>query len=483
MRSEFPKAAHRLAGRPLVSYALRAVAELGARPIVVVVGFGAEQVRRVCAGFDVRFALQEEQRGTGHATLCGIQGLGEFDGDVLILYADLPRLAAATLRALVQARRAAGAALALLTAKVADPRGYGRIVRDGGRIVRIVEDRDATEAERRIDEVNVGIYCARADFLRRALACLRPENAQGELYLTDIVAIAAAEGAGIAWAAAPAAEVAQVNSRGELAEMERMLREQINRRWMEAGVTLEDPATTYIEESVEIGPDTVIGPNVHLRGATRVGARCRFDGTAYVRDTTIGDDTHVKFGAVLTDAVIGPRCEIGPFAHVRAGSQLGAGVAVGNFVETKEARVGPGSKARHLAYLGDVEIGSETNVGAGTITCNYDGFRKYRTTIGSRVMIGSDSQLVAPVVIGDDAYVASGTTVRKDVPPGALVFNAKKQVTREGWVAARRAREREAATREGEGESGDPRSAGSGRRPNAKARGTAETARASRRRR
>lgn len=441
MRSARPKLVHALAGRALIEYPLRAAAVLGARPVVVVIGHGAEAVRAACDGYAARFAVQAEQRGTGHAALCAVPRLGRFDGAVVLVNGDLPLLSAATLRGLVDTHRAAGGGLALLTARLPRPDGYGRIVRADGRVVRIVEQKDATAAELGIDEVNVGVYCVGAAFLRATLPLLRPDNAQGELYLTDIVARAIAAGMRVADAPAPPAEVAQVNWRGELAAMEKVMRERINRRWMEAGVTLEDPDTAYIDADVEIGPDTVIGPNVQLRGRTRVGARCRFDGSALVRDARIGDDTHIKFGVVVADAEIGAQCEVGPFAQIRAGTHLAERVVIGDFVETKEARLAAGAKARHLTYLGDVEVGADTNVGAGTITCNYDGFRKHRTTIGSRVMIGSDTQLVAPVTVGDDAYVASGTTVMKDVPPGALSYNVKTQRSREGWVAARRGRE------------------------------------------
>ena len=441
MRSERPKVVHEIAGRPLIHYPLIALERLGADPSIVVVGYGAGEVQASCARFPAVFALQEEQRGTGHAVLCALPQLGDFQGEVLLLYADLPLLSAETLEGLVRAHRTAGATLSLLTAEVEDPSGFGRIVRGGGGVAAIVEHRDASPEQRAIREVNVGIYCTDAAFLRRALPALRADNAQGELYLTDIVAAAVAEGGVVAAAPAPVAETAQVNWRGELAEMEREMRARINRQWMEAGVTLEDPATTYIGAEARIGPDTVIGPGVLLRGRTRVGARCRIDGNALLRDTVLGDGVHVKFAVVLDDVELAAGCDVGPFAHLRGGSRLGERVSIGNFVETKNAEIGAGTKARHLAYLGDAEIGRDANIGAGTITCNYDGFRKHRTIIGDRVQVGSDSQLVAPVNVGDDAYIATATTVRRDVPAGALVFNSRDQLVRPGWVAARRARE------------------------------------------
>jgi len=446
MKSKRPKVLHEVAGRPLLHYPLIALERLGADPAIVVVGYGAAEVQAACSRFGAVFAPQAEQRGTGHAVLCALPQLGDFEGEVLLLYADLPLLSAETLEGLVRAHRTAGAALSLLTARIPEPYGFGRIVRRDGRVIAIVEQRDATPEVDAIDEVNVGIYCTEAAFLRRALPRLQPNNAQGELYLTDIVAMAVAEGGIVASAPAPSAETAQVNWRGELAEMEREMQRRIARHWMENGVTLEAPESAYIGADVVIGADTVLGPNVSLRGHTRIGSGCRFDGNALVRDSVLADGVHVKYGVVMEEARVGTGADVGPFAHLRAGADLGAGVSIGNFVEVKKSVIGARTKARHLAYLGDAEIGSDVNIGAGTITCNYDGFRKHRTVIGDRVQVGSDSQLVAPVTLGDDAYVATATTVRKDVPAGALVFNSRDQMTRPGWVAARRAREAGAAT-------------------------------------
>jgi bifunctional UDP-N-acetylglucosamine pyrophosphorylase/glucosamine-1-phosphate N-acetyltransferase len=246
-------------------------------------------------------------------------------------------------------------------------------------------------------------------------------------------------------------EVGQINSRRDLAIMERTLRSEINQKWMAAGVTLEDPDTAYIGPDVTIGADTVIGPNVHLRGATSIGSGCRLDGSAYLTDAKVGDGAHLRFGVVMTEVEVGRECSIGPFAHLRPGTKLGDQVHIGDFVETKNAIIGKGTKANHLAYLGDTEIGRETNIGAGTITCNYDGFRKHRTVIGDRVQVGSDCQLVAPVTVGNDVYVASGTTVRRNAPDGVLVFNAREERQREGWVAARRAHNESSTARRTKG--------------------------------
>jgi bifunctional UDP-N-acetylglucosamine pyrophosphorylase/glucosamine-1-phosphate N-acetyltransferase len=447
MQSARAKVLHHLGGRPLIAYPLTALRRIGVDPIVVVVGYQADAVREACAAYGARFALQAEQRGTGHAVRVALPALHGFDGDLLLVYGNLPFIRPETFAGLIEAHQTGGAAVSLLTETVPDPASFGRIVRDAqGHVVAIVEERDATPAQRAIREINVGVYCADTRFLLPALEKLTPANAQSELYLTDIIALAQADGLRIADARATPGEAAQISSRIDLAAREKTLRDDINTKWMASGVTLEDPATTYLGPDVVIGRDTVIGPNVIVRGATRIGTGCRFDGTALITNATIGNNVHVKFGVVITEATLEDEVQAGPFAQLRPGTHLGPRVHVGDFVETKNARLGAGTKAMHHAYLGDTEIGADANIGAGTITCNYDGFRKSRTIIGHRVQVGSDSQLVAPVTIGDDAYVATGTTVRKDVPPGALVFNPKPQLERAGWVAARRERERAGAT-------------------------------------
>ncbi len=445
MKSAHAKVLHHLGGRPLISYPLVALRGAGVDPIVVVVGYEADAVRAACASYDVRCAVQPEQKGTGHAAKMARTALQDFSGDLLLVYGDLPFLRPESFRRLIEAHQRMRATVSLLTETIGDPTGFGRIVRDErSRVAGIIEERDCTPAQRAIREINVGVYCVDADFLFRALERLKPTNAQGELYLTDIVALAHAQSARIADAASGGGEGAQISSRADLAAREKTLRQEINTRWMAAGVTLEDPATAYIGPDVRIGRDTTIGPNVSLRGTTRIGQQCRLDGSALITDSSIGDQVHVKFGVVITEATVENEAQVGPFAQLRPGTHLGARVHVGDFVETKNAVIGAGTKAMHHAYLGDTEIGADANIGAGTITCNYDGFRKSRTVIGSRVQVGSDSQLVAPVSVGDDAYIATGTTVRKDVPAGALVFNSKTELVRPGWVAARRARETKA---------------------------------------
>jgi bifunctional UDP-N-acetylglucosamine pyrophosphorylase/glucosamine-1-phosphate N-acetyltransferase len=452
MRSATAKVLHRIAGQPLISYVLEAARPLAPDRVVVIVGHQAEAVQAACArhghGTDLRFVLQAEQRGTGHAVRCAVPELEGFRGDVLILYGDVPALRADTLAAFVTGHRRNGATLSLLTACFRDPTGYGRIIRGpSGRIERIVEERDASPDERKISEINTGIYCVDACLLVSAVDALAADNAQGEYYLTDIVSVAHARDQPL-WSrdVDQVVEVTGINTRAELADMEARIRRSIVEKWMAAGVTFEDPGTAYVGADVSIGEDTTIGPNIQLRGATVIGRGCRMDGNAYLQDARLGDAVHVKFGVVITESEVGDHDEIGPFAHLRPGTSLAAHVRIGNFVETKKARLGPGTKANHLTYLGDVTIGENTNVGAGTITCNYDGFRKYQTVIGDRVQIGSDTQLVAPVEVGSDAYVGAGTTVTQSVPPGTLVVSRVAQRHVEGWVARRRAREANAAT-------------------------------------
>jgi bifunctional UDP-N-acetylglucosamine pyrophosphorylase/glucosamine-1-phosphate N-acetyltransferase len=445
-RSARSKLLHPFGGKPLIQWPLAALAGIGASPVVVVVEPGAEDLEAAC-GAGVEFARQAKPLGTGHAALTAEPRLRAFEGPILIVNGDLPLLGAETLAKLLAVHLETRPAVTLLTAVVPNSHGWGRIRRKpNGAIEAIVEERDAGDAERALTEVNVGVYCTTPGFLFPALRRFSPDNAQGEIYLTDIVAHALAVGSSVAGVSAPADEVGQINDRAELAAMEKTLRERINRRWMEAGVTLEDPDAAYIGPEVTIGRDTHIGPNVHLRGRTRVGEGCRIDGSAFLTDATLGDGVHLRFGVVMTEAEADSHCEIGPFAHLRPGTRLGEEVHIGDFVETKNARLGRRAKANHLAYLGDAEIGAETNIGAGTITCNYDGFQKHPTVVGDRVQIGSDTQLVAPVTLGDDVYVASGTTVRRDVPSGALVFNPRQEAHREGWVKVRR--EREAAKKE-----------------------------------
>jgi bifunctional UDP-N-acetylglucosamine pyrophosphorylase/glucosamine-1-phosphate N-acetyltransferase len=440
MKSELPKVLHPLGGKPLFLHALDTARRLSPRIIAIVVGHGADAVRQVPSAKDVTWVIQERQLGTGHAVLCAREAFEHFTRDILILSGDVPLIREHTLRSLLDHHRSRQAALTLLTAQLPEPRGYGRILRDGrGAITGIVEERDATESQRRVNEINAGIYLASARFLFAALPAVKNSNQQGEYYLPDVVGIGLHQNQVIeTMRVEDPIEMMGINSREELAAMEKNLRQRINRKWLLAGVTLKDPDTIYIDEEVTIGRDTVIGPNTQLCGKTIIGAGCRIDGSAFLTDAVIGDQVHLRFSVVLTSCKVERGAIIGPFAHLRPGTELAANVHIGNFVEAKEAKLGEGTKANHLTYLGDVTIGKESNIGAGTITCNYDGFHKYKTTIGDRVQVGSDTTLVAPIALGDDVYVATASTVRHDVPAGALVYNAREEKIREGWTEQKR---------------------------------------------
>jgi bifunctional UDP-N-acetylglucosamine pyrophosphorylase / glucosamine-1-phosphate N-acetyltransferase len=443
MCSAQAKVLHHLGGKPLIQHVLRVAQTLCPERLVIVVGHQADEVQEACRDNGVRFAQQQKQRGTGDAVRAAEKSLAGFAGNVLILCGDVPLLTPATLSRLVHCHQDTKAVLSLLTVSLDDPAGYGRIIRGGdGQVRKIVEDRDASAQEKQLKEINPGIFCARHHFLFSALQRLQTNNAQGEYYLTDIVSMAVESGYPVQTVlVADPFEVTGVNSREDLALMEKTLQERIRSRWMAVGVTLEDPDTVYIDEEVVIDKDTVIGPNTHLKGRTVIGEGCRIDGSAYITNCRLGNRVHVFFSTVLSDSELGDEAEVGPFAHLRGGTQLAAEATIGNFVEVKKSTIGEHTKAKHLAYIGDAEVGRETNIGAGTITCNYDGFHKYRTKIGDRVQVGSDSTLIAPVTLGNDVYVATATTIRKDVPAGALVFNERREQVREGWTTAKRAKE------------------------------------------
>lgn len=440
MKSSLPKVMHSLSGKPLLLHVLTTAQRLKPGKVAIIIGHGAEVVKQAYRNGDVTWVVQEQQLGTGHAVLCARNCFGEFSGDVLILSGDVPLISARTLNAMIHLHQQRSASLTLLTASLKEPGGYGRVLRHAdGEIAGIVEERDATDAQQQLEEVNAGVYVASAPFLFSALEKVRNHNDQGEYYLPDAVAIALQQGERVATVKVDdAREVMGINTREELAQMEKTLQERINRKWMDNGVTLKDPNTTYVEEDVVIGKDTVIGPNTHLLGNTVIGERCRIDGSAYLTDVQVGDNVHLRFSVVATSSRVAAGAIVGPFAHLRPGSSLGPNVHIGNFVETKEATIGEGTKASHLTYLGDVTIGRDTNIGAGTIVCNYDGFHKYRTKIGDRVQVGSDSTLVAPISLGDDVYVATATTLRHDIPAGALVFNERQERVREGWTQQKR---------------------------------------------
>jgi len=442
MKSRRAKVLHEVCGRPLAYYPVKRALELGADPVVVVVGHQAAEVeealRAHLPGAHLRFAVQKEQLGTAHAVLTARPALRGFDGEVLILSGDTPLLTVETLRAVTDKR--GRAALSFATMTLENPAGYGRVVHapHGGPAL-VVEEKDATPEERTIQEVNAGLYCADAAFLWKTLSRVGSKNAQREFYLTDLVALAA-EGPGAVAARVPPVEAAGVNDQEELSLAARALTRHIGLALMKAGVTIEDPERFDCDEGVEVGPDTVIEPSVRLRGKTRVGTGCRIGQGSILLDTQVSDGVAVKPYCVFEKATVGPGAIVGPFARLRPGADVGEGAHVGNFVELKETRLGKGSKANHLTYLGDATVGAGVNVGCGTITCNYDGEKKHPTVVGDGCFIGSDAVLVAPITVGDGAYVAAGSTLTADVPAGALALGRAHQVNKEGWVAARQAR-------------------------------------------
>jgi len=437
MKSARPKVLHDLSGRMLIEHVLHSAAALEPETTTLVVGHAADDVRAALAGWpSLQFVEQSPQLGTGHALLQAESILKDKRGVVLLLYADVPLLSTGTLQRLLETHRGTKAAATILTTEMQDPYGYGRIVRDAkGQVARIVEERDASAEQHKIREINSGIYAFNLSGLFDALHRLENDNAQGEYYLTDLVALLYQEKKKIETLLLDSPdELRGVNSRAELAELTAIIRARKNRSLMIGGVTLEDPASAYIDEDVEVAADCTIGPNVRLQGKTTVGERCRIESGSRLTNVTVGAGVTILDHCVITDAVIGDDAKLGPFAHVRPASVVGPGAHVGNFVELKKTTLGKGSKANHLAYLGDAKIGDGVNVGAGTITCNYDGVNKHITTIEDGAFIGSDTQLVAPVTIGRGAYVGTGTTIREDVPAGALAVSAGKQRNIEGWV-------------------------------------------------
>jgi bifunctional UDP-N-acetylglucosamine pyrophosphorylase/glucosamine-1-phosphate N-acetyltransferase len=437
MRSRLPKAAHAVCGKPMARYPVDAARELGAQRVVVVVGHEAEAVRSA-VGDDVEYVLQAEQRGTGHAVMQAERALREAD-HVLVLNGDLTLVTADELRSLLDHHRATHAAATVLTAELDDPASYGRVVRrPDGTVARIVERRDASPEEAAIREINVGLYCFRAAELRDCLSRLRPDNDQSEYYLTDVIGLLVGDGRRVEAVVASDARCALgINDRVELAEAAALQRERILRRLMLSGVTLLDPQTTYVDAGVEVGQDTVIHPMTVLQGRTVLGEECQIGPSARIIDSELAERVTVH-ASVVVEARIGAGSRIGPFANLRPGCRLGREVKVGDFVELKNAELNDRVSAGHHAYLGDVTVGEKTNIGAGTITCNYDGRKKHRTVIGRETFIGTHTTLVAPVTIGDGAYVAAHSVVTEDVPADAMAIARSRQTNKDGWAARKR---------------------------------------------
>jgi bifunctional UDP-N-acetylglucosamine pyrophosphorylase/glucosamine-1-phosphate N-acetyltransferase len=439
MKSTLPKVLHRVAGSPMLQHVVAAARVIDSEPIIAVVGHCAERVQKELAVEGLQFALQAEQLGTGHALLCARPLLEGFNGDLLLLCGDVPLLKSTTLKRLLENHRAQGATVTILTAEMADPTGYGRIIRGQNGVERIVEEKDANTEEKTICEINTGIYIFCVPRAFELLQQVDNQNAQGEYYLTDIIAAARAAGETIAAQVVERTEETMgINDRVQLATAEAVMRQRINESHMRNGVTLIDPTTTYIDQEVTIGADTVIHPGVHLRGRTAIGRQCVLEPGVVITDCMIGERVHLKPGSVLAESTVGSNCEIGPMAHLRPGTELAGFNKLGNFVETKNAVLGEKSKASHLTYLGDATLGRNINVGCGTITCNYDGVNKHRTVIEDDVFVGSDVQFIAPVTIGHSSLIAAGATITKDVPAEALAIARAEQKNIEGWAVRNR---------------------------------------------
>lgn len=433
MYSDLPKVLHRLAGKPLLQHALDAARPLQPRSIVVVYGHGGEVVPTACGAPDLAWALQEQQLGTGHAVQTAFSRLKEEDGTVLILYGDVPLIRTETLRIL--ARLSSAGEVALLTAELANPTGYGRIQRNtAGAVVGIVEEKDARDEEKAIREINTGILAVPAGNLRKWVAALRNDNAQSEYYLTDIIALAVADGVSIAtcnplheW------EILGVNSKHQLAELERIRQTETANALMAQGVTLLDPARLDVRGDLVCGRDVTLDINGVFEGRVVLGDGVKVGANCVLRNTVVAAGTSIEPFTLIEDAEIGPGCHIGPYARIRPGTILDRDAHIGNFVELKNSQVGEGSKINHLSYVGDTTVGRKVNIGAGTITCNYDGAYKHRTVIEDDAFIGSDTQLVAPVTVKKGATIGAGSTITRDTPEGELTLSRAKQVSIPGW--------------------------------------------------
>lgn len=436
MKSELPKVLHRVCGKPMIAHVLDAVAEAGADKTITVVGHRGDDVAAVL-GDGAKVVIQSEQLGTAHALMQAETALQGFTGGlVLVVCGDTPLVTGPTLSSLIRQHQNTGAAITVCTAVVDNPTGYGRVIRGkDDHVLRIVEQRDASLEELAVREINTGVYCFDARGLFRALSRIRPDNIQGEYYLTDMIDLYVKEGLTVRARVVPdAAEMQGINDRKQLAQVEAIMRQRINQRLMEAGVTIMDPGSTFIDDQVRVGRDTVIYPFTIIEGNTEIGVNCFVGPSSRLVNARLGDGSTLQHSIVL-ESELGAGCQVGPFAYIRPGCKLAGGVKVGDFVELKKAVIGEGSKVPHLSYLGDVQVGCRVNIGAGTITCNYDGKNKYTTRIGDNAFIGSNTNLVAPVEVGDRAVIGAGSTITKDVPAESLGVARGKQKNLAGWTA------------------------------------------------
>ena len=451
MKSDLPKVLHRICGLPLAEWVGRAMIGAGISKPVMVVGFGGEQLQDAL-GDKYEYVWQRDQLGTGHAALQAAELMAGCKGPVVITPGDTPLISAEVLSQLLSHHRETSALCTVATAFLEDPTGYGRILRDGtGAINRIVEQKDASSDEQTIKEVNSGIYVFDGTALFEILPSLGNENSQGEYYLTDALEAAGKRGRVESVAFVDPGLLLGVNDRWQLAQADKIMRHRILKRHALSGVSLQDPDTIYIEADVEVGPDCAICANTHLRGTTKIGGKCRIGPNSLLDDCSTGDDCAVLMSH-LYQAKLGNKVKVGPFANLRPGTVLGDNCKVGNFVEIKNAQLGQFVAASHLTYIGDASVGDETNIGAGTITCNYDGYEKNRTTIGARVFVGSNSTIIAPRTIEDDAFVAAGSTIDRDVPAFALGVGRAKQEVKEGWVQRWRNRKGSSSEKQGKKE-------------------------------
>jgi len=439
MKSGLAKALHPVAGRPLIHHVLSAAAGLAPEKIVLVLGHQADKVKTAVEQFKLEIVLQYEQLGTGHAVLQAAEALADVSGPVLVLCADTPLLTTSTLAAVLELHQKSHAAVTLLSARVESPFGYGRVVRGKSGVMRVVEEKDATAAQRKIREVNAGIYCLDNKFMLSSLKLLGKNNAQGEYYLPDIIELAKKKRLVVsALLCDDPDEIMGVNSRYDMSRAEGLMRKRANKKWMLEGVTMLDPESVFVGPEVLLGRDILLYPNVRIEGKTRLGEGCVVFPGSRIVDSVIGKGVTVKDCSVIEESTVADGAAIGPFAHLRPGSVIGARARIGNFVEIKKSSIGEGSKANHLSYIGDATIGRDVNIGAGVITCNYDGFEKHRTVIGDNVFVGSDAQLVAPVTIGKGALIAAGATITRDVPAEALAISRPPQDIREGFAGRRK---------------------------------------------
>lgn len=438
MRSKTAKVLHHLSGMPMILYPLEIAERLSER-VIIVVGHQGRSIQRLLEGKALKVVVQNQLLGTGDAVKRTKDALTDFDGDILILNGDLPLIKEKTIRELIRLHRQKTASMTLATAIMKDPAGYGRIIRDrNGRFIKIIEDADISNSERTIKEINIGVYLLRKGILFWALDRINSNNRQGEYYLTDIICVISEKGEDINTVlVSDSDEATGINNRADLARAESIMRRRITDLHMLKGVTIIDPMNTAIDHEVKIGIDSTIYPYTRIEGKSKIGEDCIIGPHVRITDSVIANRVEIKDASIIVGSKIESGVVLGPFAHIRHGSLLKKGAKIGNFVEVKNSSVGSGSKANHLSYLGDAKIGKDVNIGAGTITCNYNGLNKHETTIGDGVFVGSDTQFIAPVKIGKGSVIAAGSTITDDVPPDSLALSRTKQVNKKGWAKKR----------------------------------------------